>query len=300
MTPDRRRPRDRPHGLGDGRAPGRRRASTVVVYNRSPDRATALAERIGARVAATPAEAASRADVVITMVADDAAVRELFAGPDGIAAGLASRRGRGGHEHRPARHDPGGRAGRPGARRRHPRRAGLGQRLVGPGGRADDHGRRRGGRPRAGPAGPRLPRAAGLPPRSARRRRGDEARGQRGRSSGSTGRSRRGSSWPSATGIDRALAYDVFAASAAGAPLVDYKRANFVEPETTPVAFSLDLAEKDLRLIRGSPRRRARRCRRRPTNLDTIRAAERSRARTPTSPGRQSPAPGGPAMTDRP
>ena len=40
----------------------------VVVYNRTPDRATALAKRIGAGVATTPAEAASRADVVITMV----------------------------------------------------------------------------------------------------------------------------------------------------------------------------------------------------------------------------------------
>ena len=50
-------------------------------------------------------------------------------------------------------------------------------------------------------------------------------------------------------GIDRALAYDVLAASAAGAPCVGYKRATFVEPETTPVAFSLALADKDLRLI---------------------------------------------------
>ena len=103
----------------------------VVVYNRTPDRATALAERIGASVATTPAEAASRADVVITMVADDAAVHDLFDGPDGIAAGI-----------RPGsvavdmstvlpdtiRCD---RAGRPGARRRDPRRAGLGQRHLG-------------------------------------------------------------------------------------------------------------------------------------------------------------------------
>ena len=50
-------------------------------------------------------------------------------------------------------------------------------------------------------------------------------------------------------GIDRALAYDVLAASAAGAPFVAYKRAAFVDPDRTPVAFSLGLAEKDLRLI---------------------------------------------------
>ena len=50
-------------------------------------------------------------------------------------------------------------------------------------------------------------------------------------------------------GIDRGIAYDVFAAGAAGAPYVGYKRAAFIDPEGTPVAFSLDLAAKDLRLI---------------------------------------------------
>lgn len=52
-----------------------------------------------------------------------------------------------------------------------------------------------------------------------------------------------------ASGIDRQLAYDVLAASAAGAPLVGYKRAAFLEPASTPVAFALDLAAKDLGLI---------------------------------------------------
>ena len=52
-----------------------------------------------------------------------------------------------------------------------------------------------------------------------------------------------------AAGIDRAIAYDVIAASAAGAPYVAYKRSAFVDPAATPVAFALELAEKDLRLI---------------------------------------------------
>ena len=52
-----------------------------------------------------------------------------------------------------------------------------------------------------------------------------------------------------AAGIGPAAAYDVLAASAAGAPYVGYKRAAFLEPDTTPTAFSLDLAAKDLRLI---------------------------------------------------
>jgi 3-hydroxyisobutyrate dehydrogenase/2-hydroxy-3-oxopropionate reductase len=49
-------------------------------------------------------------------------------------------------------------------------------------------------------------------------------------------------------GVDRAVAYDFFAGSAAGAPFVGYKRSSFVEPDATPVSFSLDLAAKDLRL----------------------------------------------------
>jgi 3-hydroxyisobutyrate dehydrogenase-like beta-hydroxyacid dehydrogenase len=53
-----------------------------------------------------------------------------------------------------------------------------------------------------------------------------------------------------AAGIDREVAYDVIASSAVGAPYVQYKRAAFVDPDGTPVAFALDLAAKDLGLIR--------------------------------------------------
>ena len=52
-----------------------------------------------------------------------------------------------------------------------------------------------------------------------------------------------------AAGIDRVRAYDVLAASAVGAPYVGYKRAAFLAPDRTPVAFALELAAKDLRLI---------------------------------------------------
>lgn len=50
-------------------------------------------------------------------------------------------------------------------------------------------------------------------------------------------------------GVDRAVFYDVIADSAAAAPFVGYKRAAFEHPENAPVAFSLDLVAKDLRLI---------------------------------------------------
>jgi 3-hydroxyisobutyrate dehydrogenase len=57
----------------------------VVVWNRSPARSSALAE-LGAVVAGTPAEAAARADVVVLAVSDDAAVRDVVEGADGVLA----------------------------------------------------------------------------------------------------------------------------------------------------------------------------------------------------------------------
>jgi 3-hydroxyisobutyrate dehydrogenase-like beta-hydroxyacid dehydrogenase len=49
-------------------------------------------------------------------------------------------------------------------------------------------------------------------------------------------------------GIDRLAAYEVFLNSAVAAPFVDYRRAAFEHPETTPTAFRLRLAVKDLDL----------------------------------------------------
>lgn len=52
-------------------------------------------------------------------------------------------------------------------------------------------------------------------------------------------------------GVEREIAYEVFASGAAGAPFVQYKRAAYEQPESAVVAFSLDLVEKDLELITG-------------------------------------------------
>lgn len=52
-------------------------------------------------------------------------------------------------------------------------------------------------------------------------------------------------------GVDRATAYEVFAGSAAASPFLAYKQAAFVDPENAPVAFSLDLVKKDVDLILG-------------------------------------------------
>jgi 3-hydroxyisobutyrate dehydrogenase-like beta-hydroxyacid dehydrogenase len=52
-------------------------------------------------------------------------------------------------------------------------------------------------------------------------------------------------------GVDRAAAYEVFMSGAGGSPFVKYKQAAFVDPDHAPVAFSIDLVAKDLRLILG-------------------------------------------------
>jgi 3-hydroxyisobutyrate dehydrogenase-like beta-hydroxyacid dehydrogenase len=247
----------------------------VVIYNRTPDRATALAGKIGATVAGTPAEAASRADIVISMVADDAAVRDLYEGPDGIAAGIR----------------PGSvaidmstvlpdtiRAVAPAVRTRGagvldaPVSGSVSSTLAGEltimvGGEADD-----------------LERARPILDRLARRvfHLGPLGTGAVMKLAvntlifGLNGAVAEGLVLAERNGIDRALAYEVLASSAAGAPMVAYKRANFVEPETTPVAFSLALAAKDLRLIRELATASDTSMPQASVNLDTIRAAERS------------------------
>lgn len=50
-------------------------------------------------------------------------------------------------------------------------------------------------------------------------------------------------------GVARAMTYEVLAASAVAGPFVHYKRAAFERPEETPVAFTLELVAKDLDLI---------------------------------------------------
>jgi 2-hydroxy-3-oxopropionate reductase len=59
----------------------------VVAWNRSPEPLAALAEK-GARPAGGPAEVAADADVLITILSDDAAVRAVLAGEDGAIAAM--------------------------------------------------------------------------------------------------------------------------------------------------------------------------------------------------------------------
>jgi 3-hydroxyisobutyrate dehydrogenase-like beta-hydroxyacid dehydrogenase len=246
----------------------------VVVYNRTPERAAALAERIGATVAETAADAAARADVVITMLADDAAVRASYAGPEGIAAGMHA--GSVAVDMSTVLPD----TVRAIARDVRATGAGIldapvsgsvastlsGQLTIMAGGDAADLDRAR----------PVLDRLAGrvfhLGPL------GTGAAMKLAVNTvifGLNGAVAEALVLAERSGIDRELAYDVLAGSAVGAPFVGYKRAAFLDPDATPVAFSLGLAGKDLGLIRtladasGTPMPQA------ATNLEVITAAER-------------------------
>src|SRR6185312_13924521 len=61
----------------------------VIVWNRTPEKAADLLER-GAASAESPADAARRADAVITIVANPSALKAVTEGPEGIAAGAGT------------------------------------------------------------------------------------------------------------------------------------------------------------------------------------------------------------------
>lgn len=61
----------------------------LTVYNRTREKAEPLAQ-LGAQIADTPREAAQDADVIVSMVGDDAASRAVWQGEDGALTGLKS------------------------------------------------------------------------------------------------------------------------------------------------------------------------------------------------------------------
>jgi 3-hydroxyisobutyrate dehydrogenase-like beta-hydroxyacid dehydrogenase len=74
-------------------------------------------------------------------------------------------------------------------------------------------------------------------------------------------------------GVERSVAYEVFASGAGGAPFVQYKREAYEHPETAAVAFSLDLVAKDLELITGLAERVGAPMAQAGTGLDIVRRA---------------------------
>jgi 3-hydroxyisobutyrate dehydrogenase/2-hydroxy-3-oxopropionate reductase len=241
--------------VGTGRMGGamvgtlRRAGFEVLAFNRTPAKAEAVAEATGARVAGSAAEAAAGAGVVITSLSDDT-VEDAYRGPQGVAAGLR----RGAVVLESTTVDPRTvRALRP---------------LV------EERGASLLDAPVSGSV-PLVERgeltvmvggdAAAL----------EQARpvldvlaakvihvGELG--AGATVKLvvnavlhglnlaiSEGLVLAEQAGVARTAAYQVLASSAVAAPFVHYKRAAFERPEQTPVAFSLDLAAKDLDLALG-------------------------------------------------
>ena len=242
--------------LGAGRMGGamagtlRRAGFGVTLWNRTRAAAEAAAKPVGADVAASAREAAAGADVVISSLADDAAVKAVYTGADGAAAGL--RQGtvvletstiapRTVHEIRPAIEGRGAAlldapvsgsvslvakgeltimvGGDPAAlERARPALEALSAKLFHVGGLGAGATMKLAVNALVHAINVALSEALVLAEKA---------------------------------GVERGRAYDVFAAGAGGAPFVLYKRAAFERPEDTPVAFSLDLVAKDLDLILG-------------------------------------------------
>jgi len=222
----------------------------VVVYNRTSAAAEVLAGEIGAMAVPTAREAAAAADFVISSLADDAAVRGVFGGPDGALAGL--------------RHgtvvlemstiDPA-------------TVAEIASAIEAAGAALIDA-------PVSGSValveqGALTVMAGGSEPAMQTARPILDALAAKVYEVGDTGAGMTMKLAVNAivhavnvavaealvlaeqAGIDRATAYEVFSNSAAGSPFIRYKQDAFLNSDATPVDFSLDLVAKDLDLILG-------------------------------------------------
>jgi 3-hydroxyisobutyrate dehydrogenase/2-hydroxy-3-oxopropionate reductase len=222
----------------------------LVVWNRDRTKAEALADDTGAAIAASPAAAAKEADVVVTSLADDAALVDVYLGLEGVASGI-----------------------RPDA-------IALDTSTVDPatirqvGASLDAVGARFCDCPVSGSvstveAGTLTIMAGGEPEVVAAVEAVLSAIAQKVVRVGDLGS---GAACKLAVngllhsfnvalsealvlaeraGVDREAAYEVFASGAAGAPYVHYKRQAFEHPDEVDVAFTLDLAAKDLDLVRA-------------------------------------------------
>jgi 3-hydroxyisobutyrate dehydrogenase-like beta-hydroxyacid dehydrogenase len=219
----------------------------VTIYNRTREKADTVGSETGAQVATTAREAVAGADVVLVSLADDAAVRSTYGGPDGLVAGLTD----GAVVADTSTVSP----ATPRALDADVRAAGgllldtpvsgsvptveQGRLTVMAGGDASALDRIR---PVFGPIAARVVHLGAI-------------------GAGATMKLAVNSIvhalnvalsealvLAERSGIDRETAYDVIAGSAAGAPFVDYKRSAFLDPAGTPVAFALELVAKDLDL----------------------------------------------------
>ena len=225
-----------------------RSQTPLILWNRTGERATRLAEELGAQVAATPADAVSQADVVLTSLSDRSAVEAVYQGHGGLVGGA-----------------------RPGlivcemSTVEPSVSIHLAQVLRGSSADLLDT-------PVSGSVGlaeqGALTLMVGGDPQVLDRARpvldllgarlfhmGDVGRGAAMKLSVNSVVHGLNQALSEAlilaerAGIGRELAYDVIQNSAAGAPFVHYKRDAFVDPAHAQVAFRLALARKDVRLV---------------------------------------------------
>lgn len=227
----------------------------LTVYNRNAERCRSLAEA-GASVAGTPAELAAEADVLVTMLADGHAVRDVLEGEDGALAGA----------------EPGlvlaemSTIGPVAAREIAELCATRGVRMVDApvsGSVAVAEAARLtvmvGGETEAFEVARPLLAAMS----SAQLHVGPSGAGAAMKLGLNIMIASAAQSISEAlvlaedAGIAREDAYEVIASSALSSPFVDYKRQAFLDPEGTPTAFALDLMAKDLALALESGRRAA-------------------------------------------
>ncbi len=222
----------------------------LAVWNRTAAKAEALAAEMGATVAETPAALTATSDVVVTMLADDAAVEEVYGGDDGIIAGLAP-----------------GKVSVDMSTVAVATSLDIAERVGAAGGAHVDA--PVSGSTAAAEARTLMIMAAGD---AAAVRTATPVLEAMGSPVLVVGESGAGATLKLAinsmiyainqavtealllaenSGVERALAYQAFVNSAAAAPVVKYREKVFVEPGTTPVSFTVDLALKDMALILG-------------------------------------------------
>ena len=244
----------------------------IVLWNRDRSKAERVAESLGAPVASSAADAASRASVILTSLADDDAVERVYLGADGVVEGIGST----GIAVDASTVDPGT------VER-------VGSAVDGTGAGFLDC-------PVSGSvstveAGALTVMAGGDPDLLERVRPVLDALASRvihvgGRGTGAATKLAVNNLvhglnvalsealvLAERAGVDREAAYEVFATGAVGAPFVHYKRAAYEHPEDTPVAFSLALVAKDLELITGLGERVGTPMRQAATSLDIVRRA---------------------------
>jgi 3-hydroxyisobutyrate dehydrogenase len=222
----------------------------LIVYNRTRATALEVADDIGAAAAETPRDAADGADFVIPLLADERALFGVYEGDDGVLAGL--RDGTVAVDM--------GTTGPDGVAR-------LAQRVAAAGGVLLDA--PVSGSTAAAEAARLVVMAGG--PRSAFRSAepllsavaatvfhlGDTGAGAITKLAVNNIIYALGNAISESlvlaerAGLERRRVYDVFENSAVAAPMVRYRRAAFLEPDTTRPAFAMSLARKDLELITG-------------------------------------------------